>query len=82
MIAYQSAVEAVGNVKSGDRVFIHGGAATPQRLVNALTQRHKELTNVEIVHMHTEGDAPYAHAEFSSAFHVNSFLSPPIFAPM
>ena len=74
MIKYQSAEESVSIIKNGERVFIHGGAATPQRLVNALTQRYHELRDVEIVHMHTEFAAPYALPEYADSFHVNSFF--------
>lgn len=31
-----SAEEAVSIVKSGERIFIHGGCATPQRLVTVV----------------------------------------------
>jgi acyl-CoA hydrolase len=71
---FVSAEEAVALVKNNDRVFIHGGAATPQRLVNALCNRYEELTGVEITHMHTEGDAPYASPAYSNAFSVNAFF--------
>jgi len=54
-----SAEEAVMAIKSGDRVFIHTAAATPQRLVDAMVGRADELRDVEIVSLHTEGDAAY-----------------------
>lgn len=73
-IQYQSAHEALTFVKNGDRVFIHGGAATPQLLVDALTARHAELRKVEIVHLHTEGNAAYARPEYKDSFHINSFF--------
>lgn len=73
-IQYQSAHEALTLVKNGDRVFIHGGAATPQLLVDALTARHAELRKVEIVHLHTEGNAAYARPEYKDSFHINSFF--------
>lgn len=69
-----SSEEALSIVKSNDRVFIHGGSATPSRLVDALTNRHAELSNVEIAHLHTEGGAPYADPAFASSFHVNAFF--------
>ncbi len=71
---YVPAGEAVKLINSNERVFIQSGAATPQRLVNALTQRHSELKNVEITHLHTEGDAPYAHPDLKESFHVNAFF--------
>ena len=39
----KTAAEAIQCIKSGDRVFIHGGAATPVCLVQALQARHNEL---------------------------------------
>ena len=69
-----SAETAVELVKSGERVFIHGGAATPIVLVKALTARHGELKDVEIVHIHTEGEALYAKPEYRGSFKVNSFF--------
>ena len=74
MIHYQSAEEAVSLVQSNERVFFHGGAATPHLLIQALVRRHKELRNIEIVHLHTEGEAEYARPEFAGSFLINSFF--------
>jgi acyl-CoA hydrolase len=71
---YVSAEEAVKFVKSGDRVYVQAAAATPTVLTKALTERASELKNVEICHLHTEGDAPYANPELKESFHVNSFF--------
>lgn len=66
-------------VKSGDRVYIHGLAAAPQALVKALSARHEELRDVEIVQLHTEGVAPYAAPGMERSFRVNSvFVGPNI----
>lgn len=69
-----SAEEALKVVKSNDRVYIQAAAAAPQSLVRALAARHEELRNVEVCHLHTEGEAPYADPELSESFHVNSFF--------
>jgi len=69
-----AAEEALSIIRSHDRVFIHGGAATQQKLVKALVNRHSELSGVEITHLHTEGDAPYATPVYSKAFRVNAFF--------
>jgi acyl-CoA hydrolase len=71
---YVSAAEAVQVVKSGDRVYVQAAAATPTILTKALTDRASELRNVEVCHLHTEGEAAYANPEFSASFHVNSFF--------
>jgi len=69
-----SASDAVKVIKSDDRVYIHAAAAAPQALINAMTERHEELRNVEVCHLHTEGEAPYANPELRDSFHVNSFF--------
>ena len=69
-----SAVEAVACIKSDQAVFIHSAAAAPNVLTQALAERHNELENVKIYHLHTEGSAPYAKPEFANSFNVNSFF--------
>ena len=69
-----SAEEAVKVIKSNDRVYIQAAAAAPQKLIKAMSARHEELRNVEICHLHTEGEAPYANPEMKDSFHVNSFF--------
>jgi acyl-CoA hydrolase len=72
-----TAEEAVKIIKSNDRVYIQAAASAPQSLINALTERHEELRNVEICHLHVEGKTPYADPKYSKSFHVNSlFIGP------
>lgn len=72
-----SAPEAVSHIKSHQRLFIHTAAAAPQQLIHALTHRAAELENVEIVQLHTEGDAPYAQEKYSRSFHTNALFVGP-----
>jgi acyl-CoA hydrolase len=75
MPRYDSADDAIACVRSGHRVFIHGGVATPLRLVEAMVAQASRLRDVEIVHLHTEGDAKYASADYTGHFRVaNLFL--------
>lgn len=74
MIQTTTAEEAVKIIKSGDRVFIHTAAAAPQRLIQAMSDRHAELEGVEIVSAHTEGEVPYAKEEYASSFTINCFF--------
>jgi len=74
MSQYVSAAEAVKVVKSGDRVYLQAAAAAPTILANALTERAAELRNVEVCHLHTEGEARYANPELRDSFHINSFF--------
>ncbi|SIS80936.1 Acyl-CoA hydrolase [Zobellia uliginosa] len=64
--------EAVSTIKSGDRVFLQGAAMTPNTLIDALCDRHKELKDVEIVSIHTEGEAKYAREPYNKSFRMNS----------
>ncbi|MBT8267001.1 MAG: 4-hydroxybutyrate CoA-transferase [Bacteroidia bacterium] len=69
-----SAEDAVKIIKSNDKVYLQAAAAAPQVLINAMTQRHEELRNVEVCHLHIEGEAPYADPKYHKSFHVNSFF--------
>src|SRR5688572_20980775 len=69
--------EAVSIIKSGDRVYIHSVAAAPQILVAAMTARAPELRGVEVVHLHTEGIAPYAAEELRESFCINALFVGP-----
>lgn len=71
---YVAAEEAVKAVQSGNRVYVQAAAATPGVLTKALADRAGELQDVEVCHLHTEGDAPYANPELSDSFFVNSFF--------
>jgi len=74
MSKYVSAAAAVKIVKSDDRVYVQAAAAAPTVLTKALTERAAELRNVEVCHLHTEGEAHYADSSLASSFHVNSFF--------
>ncbi len=67
-----SAAEAVSHVKTGDRVFFQGAAMTPNILIEALVDRYKELKDVEIFHIHTEGPARYTQIPYRESFRLNS----------
>ncbi len=69
----QNASEALSAVRSGMRVFVHGGVATPTVLVQALVDAAPRLNDVEIMHLHTEGhDAEYAKREYAGTFKVSN----------
>jgi 4-hydroxybutyrate CoA-transferase len=71
-----SAEQAVDLVRSGDRVWIHTGCATPEPLVAALARRAPQLQDVEILHIVACGSGAYARPEMAGHFRLNSlFLS-------
>lgn len=69
-----SADDAVKVIKTGDRVFVHSVAAAPQALIHAMTRRAPELRDVEVCHMHIEGDASYADKKYEGSFKNNNFF--------
>lgn len=72
-----SVQEAVGSIESGQRVFVHGGAATPIALLDALYARVGEIEDVELIHLHLMGHVPHSRENFSKSFKVaNLFVGP------
>jgi acyl-CoA hydrolase len=71
---YTSAEEAMKSIQSGMRVFIHGSAATPIHLIQAMQQRHAELKNVELVSITTLGEVDFDNPLFEKSFFVNSLF--------
>lgn len=71
---YTTAQEAVKLIKSGDRVFLHGGAATPALLINAMQQRYAELKNVELVSITNMGELDFDNPLYQSSFYINALF--------
>ncbi|HKS91615.1 MAG TPA: hypothetical protein VJQ83_06780, partial [Tepidiformaceae bacterium] len=64
-------------VHSGQRIYLHGGAAAPVRLIDALAERALALRDIELVHMHSEGPAPYVAPEMAGHIRHNAlFIGP------
>ena len=69
-----TADEAVKLVKSGDRVYLHGSAATPLTLINALLRRAGEINNVELCAITTYGDIAWQQPDVQESFFFNSLF--------
>jgi len=70
-----SADEAVAQIRSGQRVFLHGACATPSILLDALVARAPELRDVTIIHLHAEGPGPHLAPEMAGHFrHLALFI--------
>ena len=65
-----TAAEAVAPIAAGHRVFVHSAAATPHALLRALVARAPELRDVELIHLHTLGDARWAAPALAASFRV------------
>ena len=71
---YVSVEEAVKLVSSNQRVFVHGGAATPLKLLNALLDRGRDIHNVELVAISTYGKINWDRPEVTGSFYLNSLF--------
>jgi acyl-CoA hydrolase len=69
-----TAEAAMDEIRSGHRVWIHAGCATPKTLVTALRGCARHLEDVEIMHMLTMGDAWYAQPEWEGHFRTNALF--------
>ena len=79
MIEYVSAQEAILEIKSGDRVFSHGSACTPNFLLNELARQSDRLRNVEFVAITQQGNVEIAKPQYKDSFYINSlFVSTPV----
>src|SRR5689334_20053674 len=74
---FVTAEEAVSIIKSNDRVFVHSIAASPRQLIEAMVGRASELQDVEMIHLHTEGEALYARPEYRKSFRTRSLFVAP-----
>lgn len=63
-----TAAEAMREIRSRDRVYVHASCATPEDLLRALIARAPELEDVEMIHMKTLGCADYSHPQYEGAF--------------
>lgn len=79
MIQYVSAEEAVSLISSGDRIFSHGSACTPNLLINELARQADRLKDVEFVSITQQGNVEIAKPQYKDSFFVNSlFVSTPV----
>lgn len=77
-----SAAEAVRAIPNGARIFVHGAAATPTPLLEALVARG-DLEGVTLYHLHTSGPAPFAAPEVADRFRsVSFFVGPALRQPI
>ncbi|HEY0593272.1 MAG TPA: 4-hydroxybutyrate CoA-transferase, partial [Thermoanaerobaculia bacterium] len=67
-----SPAEAVAKIRSGMKVFIHGAAATPLSLIDALAAR-TDVENVTTYHIHLEGNVPLSAPDKEGRFRMTSF---------
>lgn len=74
VVNYSTAENAVKDIKSGQRVFVHGSASTPISLLKALFKRSGELRDVELVSITTLGSDLFNMPDFGTSFFMNSLF--------
>lgn len=70
-ITYQSAEEALSVIQSGNRVYVHGSAMTPNYLLAELAKQASRLQNVELTFISVLGDIVVDKPEYENSFHIN-----------
>ncbi|KJE88952.1 acetyl-CoA hydrolase/transferase [Capsaspora owczarzaki ATCC 30864] len=70
-----TAAQAARLIESNQRVFISSVCSAPADLIQAMTDRHAELRNVELTSIHTEGPAPYLDPKFAGSFRLNCMFT-------
>ena len=66
--------DAIRVIESGQRVYVHGGAATPTPLLAALTEHARTLRDVETVSLHLEGPAPHVAPDLAGHIRHNALF--------
>jgi 4-hydroxybutyrate CoA-transferase len=69
--------EAVSAVKSKDKIYVSGNAATPLTIIKALAGRKDELRDVEVTHVLLLGDDPLSKPAMEGHFRHNSLFVGP-----
>jgi acyl-CoA hydrolase len=71
LVKYVSPAEALKVIESGNRVFVHGSAQTPNYLLHNLAKEAGRLKNVELVFITVQGDIEVDKPEYENNFHIN-----------
>ncbi|MBF0175804.1 MAG: GNAT family N-acetyltransferase [Magnetococcales bacterium] len=64
---------ALAHIKPGQRIFVGSGCGEPQALLRTLALLGRSLADIEIIHLLTLGDSPFATRELQDIFTVNTF---------
>lgn len=75
MITYITPEEAVEQIKSDQRVFVHGSACTPNVILDEMARQSSRLKNVQIVSISLQGRVEIAKPEYKDSFFINSFFT-------
>ena len=65
---------ALSAIKSGNRLYIGGGAGVPVALTQGLTEHAAHLRDVELTHILTFAETPYTDPAYKDSFRVNALF--------
>ena len=68
--------DVLSHVQSGHKIFVHGAAATPTGLLDALAER-RDLEGIELFHIHLSGALRFTEPSLASSFISNSLFTGP-----
>jgi 4-hydroxybutyrate CoA-transferase len=71
-----SAQDVIAQLRSGQHVFVHGAAATPTPLLDALALR-RDLEDVQLYHLHLAGPLRFADTDGPAGLMSNSLFTGP-----
>jgi len=77
----RSADDVVASIQNGSRVFVHGAAATPTPLLEAIARRDV-LEGVRLYHLHTAGPYPFTAPGIERRIRSISFFTGPGARPL
>lgn len=69
-----TASDAIARLPVHGRVFVHGAAATPTVLLRELVAQAARFDELELIHIHTHGDAAYADPVYAPHFRVTALF--------
>ena len=73
-VIYKTPEEALSVIESGNRVFVHGSAQTPNFLLKKLAEQSARLHDVELVFITVYGDIEVDKPEYDGHFIINSLF--------
>jgi len=73
-VVYKTPEEALSVIGSGNRVFVHGSAQTPNFLLKKLAEQSARLRDVELVFITVYGDIGVDKPEYAGRFNINSLF--------
>ena len=65
---------ALSAIKSGNRLYVGGGAGVPVALTQGLTEHAAHLRDVELTHILTFAETPYTDPAYKDSFRVNALF--------